>query len=253
MAVNDKAFRDQNNIMKISIVSATYRAAQHLLRLINSLRAQSNKDFEWIIADGGSTDGTLELLHEIDDLNLVIDSRPDFGVYDALNRAIKLCSGDYYLVLGADDLLYPDAIKIIHDALQDSDYDIYSFLVDSENGVDVNSKRKWKFFYSQRAYIGAHSVGTVIRKQLHEKFGYYSSKFPIAADQYFIKKVCDAGARIKYVDIPIGVFGSSGISTVDTLGQLTESLRVQIRTRESKLLQFFLFFLRVIKNYKKIQ
>ncbi len=236
----------------ISIITATYNAVQHLPRLIASLRAQTNKNFEWVVADGGSTDGTVELLEHVNDINIRVDSRPDFGVYDALNRAIGLCSGEYYLVLGADDLLNPDAVKIICDTLQDGDSDIYSFLVNSESGINVNSKRKWKFFYSQRAYIGAHSVGTVIRKKLHEKFGYYSSKFPIAADQYFIKTACDAGVKINYADIHIGVFGSSGISTVDILGQLTESLRVQIATGESKFLQFFLFFLRVLKNYKKL-
>ena len=236
---------------RISIITAIYNAALHVPRLISSLRNQSFRDFEWIVVDGGSTDGTLHLLEQVAEIDLIVDSRQDFGIYDALNRGIKLCSGNYYLVLGVDDILYPDSIEIIHATLLKSDSDIYSFLVNSDNGIDVNAKRKWPFFYSQRAYIGAHSVGTIIRKQLHEKFGYYSKKFPIAADQYFIKVVCDAGATVEYIDKEIGVFGSSGISSVDTLGQLTESLRVQIATGERKSVQLFLFFLRILKNYKK--
>lgn len=236
---------------KISIITATYNAVQYLSRLIASMRNQANKNFEWIVVDGGSTDGTLGILEHIVDLELVVDSRPDFGVYDALNRGIKLCSGDYYLVLGADDILFPESMKIIHEALLKTDSDIYSFLVNSENGIDVNAKRRWPSFYSQRAYIGAHSVGTLIRKKLHDKFGYYSKRFPIAADQYFIKQVCDAGATVEYIEKEIGMFGSSGLSSVDTLGQLTESLRVQIATGERKSVQLFLFFLRILKNYKK--
>lgn len=236
---------------KISIITATYNTMSHLSKLIESLCNQTCKDFEWIVVDGGSTDGTRGILEHIVDLELVIDSRPDFGIYDALNRGIKLCSGDYYLVLGADDILFPESMKIINEALLKTDSDIYSFLVNSENGIDVNAKRKWPFFYSQRAYIGAHSVGTIIRKKLHEKFGYYSKRFPIAADQYFIKQVCDAGATVEYIEKEIGMFGSSGLSSVDSLGQLTESLRVQIATGERKSVQLFLFFLRILKNYKK--
>lgn len=236
---------------KISIIIATYNATSHLPKLIESLCSQTCKDFELVVADGGSTDGTLELLSQVTGLNLIVDSRPDFGIYDALNRGIKLCSGDYYLVLGVDDILYPDSMKIIHEALFKTDIDIYSFLVNSESGIDVNAKRKWPFFYSQRAYIGAHSVGTIIRKKLHDKFGYYSKKFPIAADQYFIKQVCDAGAAIEYIEKKIGIFGSSGLSSVDILGQLTESLRVQIATDERKSVQLLLFFLRILKNYRK--
>jgi glycosyltransferase involved in cell wall biosynthesis len=246
---------DKNAIMykhkKISIITATYNAVKYLPRFISSMRNQTNKNFEWIVVDGGSTDGTLGFFEDIVDLKLVIDSRSDFGIYDALNRGIKLCSGDYYLVLGVDDILYPDSMKIIHAALQKTDSDIYSFLANSENGIDVNAKRKWPFFYSQRAYIGAHSVGTIIRKKLHEQFGYYSKRFPIAADQYFIKQACDAGATVEYIDKSIGIFGSSGLSSVDTLGQLTESLRVQIATGERKSVQLLLFFLRILKNYKK--
>lgn len=237
---------------KVSIITACFNASQYVPRLVSCLRKQTYKNFEWVVTDGGSSDCTVDLLSTVIDLNLIIDSRPDFGVYDALNRGIQLCTGDYYLVLGADDIIFPDSMEIIHAALLKTESDIYSFLVESENGNDINSKKKWPFFYSQRAYIGAHSVGTIIRKQLHYTFGYYSNKFPIAADQYFIKQACDAGATVEYIDKSIGIFGNSGLSSLDTLGQLTESLRVQIATGEYKFVQLFLFFLRILKNYNKI-
>src|SRR5699024_1576503 len=93
---------------KLSIITATFNAVEYLPTLIESLRKQQDKDFEWVVADGASTDGTLELLESIDDLNIQITSREDFGIYDALNRGIKACSGEFYLVMGADDVLYPN-------------------------------------------------------------------------------------------------------------------------------------------------
>jgi len=84
-----------------TVITATYNAQNHLPMLIESLRKQSDKEFEWVVADGASDDGTLELLQSIDDLNIVISSQPDFGIYDALNRAIRDSSGKYYIVAGA--------------------------------------------------------------------------------------------------------------------------------------------------------
>jgi len=89
----------------ISIITATYNAAAVLPRLVESLIAQTDQDFEWVVADGASTDGTLEILEQAKTRlkNVVVDSRPDFGIYDAMNRAIKLSKSSYYLIVGADN------------------------------------------------------------------------------------------------------------------------------------------------------
>lgn len=94
-----------NYNVDLSVVTATYNAVQHLPNLIKSLRDQSDRDFEWVVMDGGSTDGTIELLKLVEDIKIVFKSQKDFGIHDALNRAVKVSSGTYYLVVGADDLL----------------------------------------------------------------------------------------------------------------------------------------------------
>jgi len=237
---------------KISIVTATYNAADYLPRLIASLHDQTFKNFEWVVADGGSKDGTLEILNRVDELNLIVDSRVDFGVYDALNRAIKLSSGDYYLVVGADDMLDHNAIESFYLSIEKCSPDFVSALVRTDRGSIISPEKKWKWFYSQRAYIGAHAVGTLIKKSLHDRFGLYSKDFPIAADQFFIRKVCDAGAVIVYSDFIAGVFGTSGVSNSDCSGMLTESFRVQLRCGENKLVQIALLLIRLLKNIKKL-
>lgn len=234
----------------ISIITATYNAAPYLPRLIHSLRGQDFKNFEWVVADGGSTDGTLEILNQVDNLAIVVDTRSDFGIYDALNRAIKLSSGEYYLVVGADDILHHNAIELFYRSIKNSYPDFVSALVRTDTGSLISSQKKGKWFYSQRAYIGAHAVGTLIKKSLHERFGFYSKDFPIAADQFFIKKACDSGATIAYADFVAGVFSTSGVSSLDRVGLLTESFRVQLRTGECKFLQMCLLVARLIKNYR---
>jgi len=241
-----------DNRLRIAVVTATYNAAEHLPRLISSLRAQSFKEFEWVVADGGSKDGTLEILSQINDLNIVVDVSADFGIYDALNRAIKLSSGDYYLVVGADDILNQDAIELFYISIGNNFPDFVSALVRTDCGSIISPEKKWKWFYSQRAYIGAHAVGTLIKKSLHDSFGFYSKDFPIAADQFFVRKACDAGARISYSDFVSGIFGTSGVSNIDCSGMLTESFRVQLRCGENKFIQIALLLIRLIRNFKKL-
>ena len=90
---------------KLSIITATYNSAKHLPALIASLRAQTCQDFEWVVADGNSTDGTVELLKQVTDLKLSWVSQHDFGIYDAMNKAIQRSQSEYYLVIGSDDML----------------------------------------------------------------------------------------------------------------------------------------------------
>lgn len=234
----------------ISIITATYNAAQHLPRLIASLRAQTNKDLEWVVADGGSTDGTIDLLKEVKDLEVVIDSRPDFGIYDALNRAIKLSSGEYYLVLGADDILYDDAIDNFIKSILHKECDIVSAQIVC-NGKILSAKKKLKWLYGQNYYISMHAVGCLIKKDLHDKFGFYSHLYPIGADFLFLKRIGDAGCRIYHVDFISGEFGANGLSRTDILASLADVYRAQIQTGECKLVQTLLFMLRIMKNWRQ--
>lgn len=235
---------------QIAVITATYNAVGYLPRLIDSLRSQTFKNFEWIVVDGDSTDGTLDILSHVNGLAITVDSKSDFGIYDALNRGISLSSADYYLVVGADDILNHNSIELFCQIIDNNYPDIVSALVRTDAGYVISSEKKWKWFYAQRAYIGAHAVGTLIKKSLHDTFGLYSKKFPIAADQFFIKTACDSGAQIVYADFVAGVFSTSGVSSLDRAGLLTESFRVQLRTGECKFLQLLLLFARLIKNYK---
>lgn len=237
--------------IRISIITATHNAAEHLPRLISSLRAQTSKNFEWVVADGGSTDGTLELLAQVKDLNITVDSRPDFGIYDALNRAIKLSSGEYYLVLGADDMLHNDAVDNFSNLVFREECDIISAKIIC-NGKILSARKRLKWLHGQNFYISMHAVGCLIKKSLHDKFGFYSNLYPIGADFLFLKQAGDAGCHIFHGDFVSGEFGAKGLSKMDLLTSLTDVYKAQIRTGENKFVQTLLFMLRVFKNWRYI-
>lgn len=238
--------------MKLSVITATYNAVEHLPKLIESLRNQEDKDFEWVVADGASKDGTLELLQSIKDLNIKISSQEDFGIYDALNRAIKISSGEFYLVVGADDILFSNAIKDYKSAIN-SDFDIITAFVKSETGISKPCGVNKKWIKAQFSYISCHAVGSIYRKSIHNRVGYYSRKFPIAADQLFILTAIKYGSRISCINEVVGYFNNVGVSSVDAIGAMCEWYRVQLLMGENKFTQTLIFILRLIKNYRKIR
>lgn len=231
---------------KISVITATYNAEACILNLIKSLRNQKDKDFEWVVIDGASTDKTLEILKNIDDLNIKIVSEPDFGIYDALNKGIKECSGEYYLVAGSDDLFFGNAIQDYKRGIESEVDLVTAKIVKDHKVIGVRKGPSWLF--TEAVYISNHSIGVLIKKELHQKFGYYSRKFPIAADQLFITNCCQNGAKIIVVDSVVGEFGTVGVSSVDTIGTCTEKFRVQLLTEKYKWVQYILFILKLTKR-----
>ncbi|MFZ7337161.1 glycosyltransferase [Comamonas jiangduensis] len=238
--------------MKLSIITATYNAVENLPKLIESLRNQEDKDFEWVVADGASTDGTLELLQSITDLNIKISSQEDFGIYDALNRAIKISNGEFYLVVGADDYFYTNAIRDYKSEIYDS-VDILTATINcGEKKISAKNRGK-SWIFGMNDYVSSHAVGCVYRKKLHENFGWYSRKFPIVADQLFTLKAIHGGANVKVINKEVGFYNDSGVSSIDVVGTISELYRVQLTLGRNKLMQTLLLFLRIFKNFKKIK
>jgi glycosyltransferase involved in cell wall biosynthesis len=238
--------QDEERKVIISVVTATFNAAGDLPNLVASLRHQTDKDFEWVVADGLSTDGTTAILRAAGDLRIRILERADFGIYDALNEAIRASAGEFYIVAGADDVFEADAIERYR-AAAGADVDIVTAKV-RYKGECVGPRGARPWLIGTWAFVSFHAVGCMIRKELHERHGYYSRHYPLAADQLFLKQAYQGGARIRVLESVAGEFGSGGVSTLNTLAQLTDTFRVQYLTERNKWLQIGLFFLRVLKN-----
>lgn len=239
---------DIDKIPKLSIVTVTLNAANHIQQLINSLQNQTCQDFEWIIADGESKDGTLDLISKAIGLNIIVVSAPDFGIYDAMNKAIKRANASHYLVIGADDTFEPHTVQsIVNDLDNDPEIDILIGQVKA-NGQLIKIQKGRSSIYGARAYITAHSVGSVIKKTLHEKFGYYSNKYSIIADGAFIKKIFSSkDLKAKYSDVVYGTFATGGISNTAIVQSHCEFLSLQLATEKYKIFQIFLFIARYTK------
>jgi glycosyltransferase involved in cell wall biosynthesis len=231
----------------LSVITPAYNSASQVGALIASLRAQTDREFEWIVADGGSTDASLDLVRAAADLNPVVSSQPDFGIYDALNRGLKQASGEYYIVAGTDDAFAPDAIANFRAAILQSGADVI-VAVARHGEVRARIKNGPSWVVGEKAYIANHSLATAFRRSLHEKHGWYSRRFPIAADTLFVLSACKGGATRHVAGFEAGHVGGGGVSTIDWAGSATELFRVQLIVGCALLPQIFLLLLRIVKG-----
>ena len=162
--------------------------------------------------------------------------------------ACRPIDGGHYLVTGADDVLLPDAIRQYRAALADGDPDIVTTAV-RQGGRIVPAREGLGWLYGLPGVAGSHAVGMLLRVDLHRRFGLYSRKFPIAADQLFVKQALAGGATIVRKDFIAGEFSNEGTSGSDPVGLLTDVFRVQLLTERPVALQYLLFVARLIKLY----
>ena len=236
----------------ITVLTTVLNAEQELPRLIESLRAQTDRDFEFIVIDGGSKDGTLAVIAASSDVVTFSLSEPDHGIYDALNKGIGALKTDYYLVMGADDVLYPDSIAQFKAAVRETGADVIVAGVKAGKSIrrGYHGNRAW---LGHAAMVTSHSVGMLFRAELHKRFGAYSRRYPVLADGLFIKNVCKApDVKISAAGFVAGDFNMAGISNRHFISVLCEMWQIQIETGENPILQYVLFQLRLLRYLPRI-
>jgi glycosyltransferase involved in cell wall biosynthesis len=240
--------------IKLTIITATYNACNFLPKLIDSLASQSDKDFEWVIADGNSTDKTLILLENAKKSikNIIIDSRQDSGISDAINRAIKIATGDYFVIIGADDFFYSDAVFNFKKHLFSNNPDILCAKILADGKELKVRKPDWLWLYGSSSKIACTAIGTAYKKSLVDKAGYFDTKMQIYADGLFALRAIKSGASIISVDFIAGEYAIGGLSNSNPLISFSEDLRAKLLCGYNLYIQLMLFVVRVLKSKNKI-
>ena len=193
--------------MKISVVTAVYNRAGTLGHAIESLQAQTHADIEHVIQDGGSTDGTLELVQREAGSSASLVSEPDSGIYDAINRGIKRASGEIIGLLHSDDFLaHEQVLEKVASAFVDPSIDgVYGDLqyVSADNHQRI--VRHWKSGpYTpaklRSGWMPPHPT-LYLRREVFDRLGYYDTSMQIAADYDAILRYLMKG-KIELAYIP---------------------------------------------------
>ncbi len=174
--------------MKISIITVVFNAKNTIQNAIDSILSQSVKDIEIIIIDGGSTDGTVEIIRQYSKQIAQFISEPDGGIYDAMNKGIALASGEIIGILNADDF-YIDATvieKILNTFQQQKVDSVFADLVFIKgNNLDkIIRKYDSSAFHPDKFAYGimpAHPT-FFAKKEIYKKYGNFRTDLKIAAD-----------------------------------------------------------------------
>lgn len=189
---------------KISVVTVCYNAAETIEETMLSVLNQTYDNVEYIIIDGGSTDGTVDIIKKYADRLAYWVSEPDKGIYDAMNKGIAVATGDYINFMNAGDRFFEcDTISKISPFMQTHPIIVYGDWIESFNGQMVEKKalplthlRKGMAFPHQSAFI----------QNSYHKSKPYDTRYRIAADYNLFYNACVNNERFEYADITVSVY-----------------------------------------------
>lgn len=210
--------------MKLSIITINYNNLEGLKKTLKSVFDQSFRDFEYIIIDGGSTDGSKEYLEKYDDKISYWVSEIDDGIYNAMNKGIKIVNGEFLLFLNSGDYLFSEEIlEILVYYSQGVDI-IYGDLIFEGNSkkFEIGKSLDLKYFLSNT--IG--HAASIIKKDLFNLIGLYNEENKIVSDwEFFVKAVVIHNVKYLHVGEVITVYQNGGISTSNEFTELQISER----------------------------
>jgi glycosyltransferase involved in cell wall biosynthesis len=196
----------------VSIVTSSFNDCKLLKETIINISIQTYPNFEYIVIDGGSTDGTLDLLRNERRIDHWI-SEPDRGIYDAWNKAIAISNGDYVAFLGAGDTYLDGGLNELIDLAMIHSSTDFIFGKVSVEGINLSPRligKAWSWNLFSRYMCTTH-VGALHSRRLFERYGQFDVNYRIAGDYELLLRPGTA-LKTAFLDRPVAVMMAGGIS-----------------------------------------
>jgi len=221
--------------MILTIITINRNNAAGLEKTLRSVLAQSETEFEYVVVDGASTDGSVSVIKQYEKRlgnRLKWVSEPDSGIYNAMNKGVEMASGSYLEFLNSGDCLVADnVVEKMYKALSDSGWPpiLYgNMLKDMPDGL-----LRDKCFAGQEISLLGFYIGTLnhspayIRKSLFDKYGLYDESLRIVSDwKWYMKAIIFGGEKTVYTDLDVTLFDMNGIS--ETNKELDKAERAKV-------------------------
>lgn len=221
--------------MKLSIVTINRNNARGLEKTMRSVAGQTEKELEYIVIDGASTDGSVEIIQKLEPefAHLKWVSERDAGIYNAMNKGLRMATGDYIQILNsADCLAAPEVTERMLEALEAAGNPsiFYGNMVkcfpDGRQVVD-------KGFAGQDITLLGMFTGTLnhdpayLQRDLFERYGYYDESLKIVSDwKWYLQAIILGDEKPQYVDVDVTLFDMTGIS--ETNKELDQAERKKV-------------------------
>tara|TARA_B100000029_G_C17319713_1_gene867604 strand:- start:88 stop:882 length:795 start_codon:yes stop_codon:yes gene_type:complete len=241
---------------KISIITVVKNDEKNIIKTINSIKNQSYKNIQYIVIDGKSNDDTLKILKKNKKNIDIIISENDKGLYDAMNKGLKLCTGDIVGIINSGDIYYKNTLKYVNYYFaKNKSIDFLFGSVKKHWGI-LKGYKPWKIFFTWFFYT-SHSTGFFLTRNAAKKIGPYNLKYKYSSDfDYFYRMIVKnkfKGMAAKE-NIIFGFFRPGGISS--RLGYWEHFYEKFIIRKDNKQNKFFillLIFVKILRDYKMLK
>lgn len=234
--------------MKISIITISYNSAATIARTINSVLSQNYSNLEYIVIDGASTDGTIDIIRSYGHQIAYFISEPDQGISDAFNKGIRAATGDIIGILNSDDWYEPGALAR---AAQEFAQPGNDFLIgalrywpDHDSSFVVAPDKDYKKYISYKMPHLNHPAA-FFRADVYRSIGDFDRRYRYAMDYDFFLRVERAGKRALFIDTVLANMSLHGASDRHAVLAYRESCRIA----PNKILATLYFIYSLFKYY----
>jgi glycosyltransferase involved in cell wall biosynthesis len=239
----------------LSVITVVYNNFNHIEdTILNVLKLKENTSLEYIIVDGGSTDGTIDVIEKYRNEISCFISEPDKGIYDAMNKGIDLAKGEWLIFMNSGDLFYNNTNQFLNLNFLDNEnvkeYDIIYGNTLTKNGGKIVEVPKLNIRPSYFFLDTICHQSVFFNKKIFNNVGYYNLDYKIISDRDLLFRVAKSNGKFHHVDHIISVWDEEGFSKENiSLFRLEDLLFIQQNFR--LLERNYLFFKRRFKSALK--
>lgn len=200
--------------MKLSIITINLNNREGLKKTAKSIVNQTFTDYEWLVIDGGSTDGSVDLIRQyINEISFWV-SETDGGIYNAMNKGIQNARGEYLLFLNSGDYLFSSTV--LDEAFESIDNEdiVYGLIKKETDGKISDSLAKSEITLLDLWHNRIPHQSSFFNSSLFNRFGLYDETLHIVADWvFYLRAIIFGGCSVKFLPIVISVYEGGGISS----------------------------------------
>ena len=201
----------------VTIITVIFNAEKTIEQCVLSVLEQTYENIEYIIIDGASTDGTMDLIRKYETAIDYYISETDTGIYNAMNKGLSLATGSFILFLNSDDWYHRDAVRILVDNAVASGADVTHADADivNSNGLVYQRVKAWLHdgLYTRGAPLRHETM--LVKSEIYNKFGKYDESYHVISDYDYMVTLYNGSCSFKHVAKPLLFFRDTGTSNVD--------------------------------------
>lgn len=219
--------------MTFSIITIAYNSEKTIRRTIESILNQRCPDYEYIIIDGASTDHTIDIIKGYEskfDGRMRWISEPDSGIYNAMNKGIKMAKGEIIGIVNSDDWLEDDALETLVNVLKEPANkdkiltgEMLFHYADGTTQHILTSYKRYEY-YAKRYRMGLNHPATFVPKTIYDRIGLFDEDYKLYADADFFIRCYEAGVGIYFIHKVLSNMFDGGASNIMSKKILSDSL-----------------------------